>query len=115
MSNLKLADYISDIEYPNESPIREYAPKSEPEKETALFESVNLNAGYGIPTDHYWKLWHSPQKAMLIEAQLVPRRLGYELGANCGWVVILPVQREGYTRAVGDLMAEIGIQMLTRK
>ena len=53
-------------------------------KDLTLFEKIYRSSGIGIPSDRYWRYWHSPKRIDLVKLGLLPRCV------NGRWVVLLP-------------------------
>lgn len=49
-----------------------------------LFKKINRASGVAIPSDRYWRYWHSAKRIDLVKLGLLPRCV------NGRWIVLLP-------------------------
>ena len=79
-----------------------------------LFSKVDTDAGYAVPTVHFWDLWNGPKRDLVVRLRFIPMPIGDELGAGCKWTVRLPSHVEDYvsynppseTRFIAEILYE---------
>lgn len=82
---------------------------------STLFSEIYEALGYAIPTAHFWDLWNSEKRDLVVRLRFIPMPIGFELGAGCKWIVRLPSHVNDYvsynrpseTRSVGSILSEI--------
>lgn len=102
---MRIEDYLTNIEYIDED-----------FDAGILFSSIDFRRGYAIPTDTFWEIWHSDNKAKLVQAELIPRKCGYSLGVSSAWVVRLPLHPQtGGTEHVSEVMTRCLLSFISDK
>ena len=79
-----------------------------------LFSEINESEGYALPTAHFWELWNSEQRDLVVRLRFIPMPIGEELGAGCKWIVRLPTHVRDYvsysppsqTHSIGEIIGE---------
>ena len=62
-------------------------------RKSFLFTSIDLEKGYAVPSEYYWKLWHSDKQDAVRRLGFVPRPYGELVGSKEKWIVSLPRHR----------------------
>lgn len=102
---MQLENYLNDIEYIDE-----------PDFDAGfLFKSIDFRRGYAIPTDAYWEAWHE-NRAKVVQAGLIPRKIGHSLGVSSAWVVRLPIHPQtGGTEHVSEVVTRCMLSFISEK